>query len=84
MQYKEGRLKKFNDVTGNAKLKVGQVVYIEKKNNSGKDPYYKVVNAESMLYISQKTAVSLKKLCKYNNIPATEKLKKDRLLKLKK
>ena len=84
VQDKEGRLKKFNDVTGNAKLKVGQVVYIEKKNNSGKDPYYKVVNAESMLYISQKTAVSLKKLCKYNNIPATEKLKKDRLLKLKK
>lgn len=84
VQDKEARLKKFNDVTGNAKLKVGQVVYIERKNNAGKEPYYKVVNAESLLYISQKTAVSLKKLCKYNNIPATEKLKKDRMLKLKK
>ena len=84
VQDKEARLKKFNDVSGNAKLKVGQVVYIEKKNNSGKEPYYKVVNSESLLYISQKTAVSLKKLCKYNNIPATEKLKKDRMLKLKK
>lgn len=84
VQDKEARLKKFNDATGNAKLKVGQVVYIEKKNNSGKDPYYKVVNSESLLYISQKTAISLKKLCKYNNIPATEKMKKDRMLKLKK
>ena len=84
VQDKEARLKKFNDVSGNAKLKVGQVVYIEKKNNSGKDPYYKVINAESLHYISQKCAVSLKKLCKYNNIPATEKLKKDRMLKLKK
>ncbi|MBQ7735140.1 MAG: glucosaminidase domain-containing protein [Bacteroidales bacterium] len=84
VQDKEARLKKYNDATGNAKLKVGQVVYIEKKNNSGKEPYYKVVNSESLLYISQKTAISLKRLCKYNNIPATEKLKKDRMLKLKK
>ena len=84
VQDKEARLKKYNDATGNAKLKVGQVVYIEKKNNSGKEPYYKVINSESLLYISQKTAISLKKLCKYNNIPATEKLKKDRMLKLKK
>ena len=84
VQDKEARLKKFNDVSGNAKLKVGQVVYIEKKNKAGKEPYYKVVNAESLLYISQKCAVPLQKLCKYNNIPATEKLKKDRMLKLRK
>ena len=84
VQDKEARLKKFNDVSGNAKLKVGQVVYIEKKNKAGKEPYYKVVNSESLLYISQKCAVSLQKLCKYNNIPATEKLKKDRMLKLRK
>ena len=84
VQDKEARIKKFNDISGNAKLKVGQVVYIERKNNAGKEPYYKVVNSESMLYIAQKTAISLKKLCKYNNIPATEKLKKDRMLKLKK
>ena len=84
VQDKETRLKKYNDVTGNSKLKVGQVVYIERKNNSGKEPYYKVVNAESLLYVSQKCAISLKRLCKYNNIQETEKLKKDRLLKLQK
>lgn len=84
VQDKEARIKKYNDITGNAKLKVGQVVYIERKNNAAKEPYYKVVNSESLHYISQKTAVSLKKLCKYNNIPATEKFKKDRMLKLKK
>ena len=84
VQDNEARLKKYNDASGNAKLKVGQVVYIERKNNAGKEPYYKVVNAESLLYISQKTAISLKKLCKYNNIQPTEKLKKDRLIKLKK
>ena len=84
VQSKENRIKKFNDVSGNAKLKVGQVVYIEPKNKSGKEPYYKVVNAESLHYISQKCAVSLKKLCKYNNISETEKLKKGRTLKLKK
>ena len=84
VQDKEARLKKYNDVSGNAKLKVGQVVYIERKNNACKEPYYKVVNAESMHYVSQKCAISLKKLCKYNNIPETEKLKKDRMLKLQK
>ena len=84
VQDSEARLKKYNDASGNAKLKVGQVVYIVRKNNAGKEPYYKVVNAESLLYISQKTAISLKKLCKYNNIQPTEKLKKDRLIKLKK
>ena len=84
VQDKEARIKKYNDVTGNAKLKVGQVVYIERKNSACKEPYYKVVNAESMLYVAQKCAISLKKLCKYNNIPETEKLKKDRMLKLQK
>ena len=54
------------------------------KNKAGKEPYYTVVNSESLLYISQKCAISLKKLCKYNNIPDTEKLKRGRKLKLKK
>ena len=84
VQDKEARLKTYNDVTGNPKLKVGQVVYIEHKNKAGKEPYYTVVNSESLLYISQKCAISLKKLCKYNNIPDTEKLKRGRKLKLKK
>ncbi len=84
VQDKDKRLKKFNDVSGSSKLKVGQVVYIERKANTGKTEYYTVVNAESLVYISQKEAVSLKKLCKYNNITPTEKLKKGRVIKLKK
>lgn len=78
------KIKKFNDVSGNAKLKVGQVVYIEKKNKTGKLEYYKVVNAETLNYISQKNAVRLDKICKYNNMKANAKIKKGDVIKLKK
>ena len=84
VQSTEKKLKSYNDVTGSAKLKVGQVVYIGRKSAKGAVEYYKVVNAESLLYIAQKTGVMLQKICKYNNMSPNQKLKKNDIIKLKK
>lgn len=84
VQTSEKKLKKYNDVTGSAKLKVGQVVYIEHKSKVGQREYYKVVNAESLNYIAQKTGVQLDRICKYNGFKSNAKLKKGDVIKLKK
>lgn len=83
VQSKEKKLKKYNDVTSSAKLKVGQVVYIENKRKAGEQNSYTVQNSESPLYISQKTGIQLKKLCKLNKITPQTELKKGKILKLK-
>ena len=84
VQTSEKKLKKYNDVSGSAKLKVGQVVYIERKSKVGQKEYYKVVNAETLNYVAQKTGVQLDKICKYNALKANAKLKKGDVIKLKK
>lgn len=83
VQSKEKKLKKFNDATGTGKLQVGQVVYVEPKRNVGAESMYTVSNTESMLFISQKCAIKLKKLCKLNGLTEKAELKKGRKLKLK-
>lgn len=83
VQSKEKKLKKFNDAAGTGKLQVGQVVYVEPKRNVGAESMYIVENTESMLYISQKCAIKLKKLCKLNGLTEKAELKKGRKLKLK-
>lgn len=82
-QSKEKKLKKFNDATGTGKLQIGQVVYLEKKRNVGENQTYTVKNTESLLYISQKTGIKLKKLCALNGLSERAELKKGRILKLK-
>lgn len=83
VQTKEKKLKKFNDASGTGKLQVGQVVYVEPKRNVGAEGMYTVENTESMLYISQKCAIKLKKLCQLNGLTEKAELKKGRKLKLK-
>lgn len=78
------KLKKYNDVSSSAKLKIDQVVYIERKSKSGKQEFYKVQNTETLLFISQKTAVDLKKICKYNNLTPNSKIKIGDVIKLQK
>ncbi|MCR5115221.1 MAG: glucosaminidase domain-containing protein [Bacteroidales bacterium] len=83
VQIKVKKLRKFNDEKGAGKLKVGQVVYIERKRNVGIGHDYKVQNTESMLYIAQKNAMKIKKLCDLNGLPENAQLKKGRVLKLR-
>lgn len=84
VQTNEKKLKKYNDVSGSAKLKVGQVVYIESKAKTGKLEYYKVVNTETLNYIAQKNAIRLDRIYKYNGLKSSSKIKKGDVIKLKK
>ncbi|MBO4646326.1 MAG: glucosaminidase domain-containing protein [Bacteroidales bacterium] len=83
VQVSEKNLKSFNDVSGPAKLKVGQVVYIERKRPCGERPVYTVENTETLWYISQKCGIRLKKLCDMNGLSPSSQLKKGRNLRLK-
>ncbi len=83
VQDKEKRIKKYNNVTGNTRLKTGQVVYIERKSKTGEKDYYTVKNMETLQYISQATAVDLQRICQYNHIDVKKTLKKGDIIKLK-
>ncbi len=84
VQLPEKKIKKFNDLTGAAKPHTGEVVYIEKKANTGSTPTYTVQDQENLRYIAQKTGVKLQKLIDYNGITTPEApLKKGRVIKLK-
>ena len=78
------QLQKFNDISGSTKLKVGQVVYIEKKSKYGSREYYKVGEDETLQYVAQKSGVRLNKICKYNGLKPDAKIKKGDVIKLKK
>lgn len=77
------QLQKFNDISGSTKLKVGQVVYIERKSKSGSREYYKVGEDETLQYVAQKNGVRLRKICKYNGLKPDAKIKKGDVIKLK-
>ncbi|MBR0053739.1 MAG: glucosaminidase domain-containing protein [Bacteroidales bacterium] len=78
------QLQKFNDVNGATKLKVGQVVYIERKSKTGSREYYKVGEDETLQYVAQKSGVRLNKICQYNGLKPDAKIKKGDVIKLKK
>lgn len=83
VQDKANNLRKYNDVSGNTKLYAGQVVYIERKEISGKQEFYTVKEEETLHYISQVTAVKLKSILRYNKIDAKKSLQKGDIIKLK-
>ena len=78
------KLKKYNNITTSGNVKIDQVVYIERKSKTGKEEYYKVQNTETLHYISQKTAVDLNKIYKYNGLTTKSKVKKGDIIKLQK
>lgn len=78
------QLQKFNDISGSTKLKVGQVVYIERKSKNGSREYYQVGEDETLQYVAQKSGVRLNKICKYNGLKPNAKIKKGDVIKLKK
>ncbi len=65
------QFKNYNDLEKNHVLKIGEVIYLEKKKRKA-DKKYKihVVNAgETIHYISQLYGISLKRIYKLNNLP---------------
>ena len=78
-------LRKYNELPKNAKLKQGQIIYIQpKKRKAAKQYKYHIVKKGETLYdIAQKYAVKTKSLLKMNGLQKGAKLKPGTKLKLR-
>lgn len=64
------QLARYNDLSKNTDLVAGDRIYIKAKRNKAEDKYniHIVKENENLHDISQKYAIKMRKLCKYNNI----------------
>lgn len=78
-------LLKYNDLRYDAKLEVGQIVYLQPKRSkaSREDRYYTVKEGDDMYGISQRFAIKLEKLYKRNDIAVGEQPKPGTRLELR-
>lgn len=66
------QLYKFNDLTANDKLIIGQKIYLQPKRRSAAEPFHIVKKGDTMKSISQLHGIKLKSLYKKNNMKAGE------------
>lgn len=64
----------YNEKSQKDEIKIGDVVYIQPKKNSGEQPYYTVAEGETLSAISQKLGIKLKALCKKNGLQKNSKV----------
>ncbi|HJN06811.1 MAG TPA: glucosaminidase domain-containing protein [Bacteroidales bacterium] len=79
------QFKNYNDLEKKHVLKIGEVIYLEKKKRKA-DKKYKthVINArETIHYISQLYGISLKRIYKLNNLPKGIQLEEGKKIKLR-
>lgn len=62
------QLYKYNDMSANDKLIVGQRLYLQPKRRKANEPFHIVKKGETMKSISQKHGIKLKQLYKKNNM----------------
>ena len=68
---------RYNDVKENRKIPSGTIVYLERKKNSGAKYFDKhiVEEGETLYSISQRYAIKIEQLCKYNKLSLRSNLK---------
>lgn len=78
-------LRKFNDVSSEAELKAGDIVYIERKASRwrGNNLIHRTESGESLHLISQIYGISLKGLMKLNRIPKGKECEEGTALRLR-
>ncbi len=74
------QLYRFNDLEPDAKLIVGQKLYLQPKRNKAKEPFHIAKKGETMKSISQLHGIKLKKLYKKNNMKVGEEPSVDQQL----
>jgi LysM repeat protein len=85
VQESEKNLRKYNDEIKLREPIAGEVIYIEKKMKNNPLSIYKVQKGETARYLSQKFAISLQDLLKYNHLDKeTTRLKEGQMIRLKK
>lgn len=62
------QLFQYNEKTQKDEIRMGDIVYIQPKKKKGEQPYYTVLEDETLPYISQKLGIKLKSLCKKNGL----------------
>ncbi len=79
------QFRKYNDLSKNHMLKIGEVIYLEKKRRKAdkKHSYHKVKSGESLQKISQTYGVRLKRLYKMNNLPKGIQVETGKNIKLR-
>ena len=63
---------KYNDISIDHTPGIGSYYFIEKKKSKSQNEFYKVVVAEDLWYISQRTGMQLKKLKKFNGFESDQ------------
>lgn len=75
---------RYNNMKKKDNISEGQMLYLEKKRNNATKEYHLVNAGESLYDISQKYAVKLKRLCKYNTLDKNAELFPGQRIKLRK
>lgn len=74
---------RYNDMKKKDHIDEGQVLYLERKRNKATQDYHVVSPGEDLYSISQKYAIKLKKLCRYNTLDKDAELFPGQRIKLK-
>jgi LysM repeat protein len=80
----EGQLKRYNDLSTNAQLKAGQILYTQPKRNKAKQATCTVKKGDSLWSISQEFGVKMSRIKTYNTLEEGAMLKAGQELKLRK
>ena len=70
----------YNDMTDKDFLQIGQVYYIENKNDKATIPHHIVKNEETLWEISQQYGVKLSQLLKFNRMETVGRLQRGRVI----
>jgi LysM repeat protein len=76
-------LMKYNDLTANAAIYAGDIIYLEPKDKKGKAEQYTVRKGESLHYISQINGIQMKYLKKLNYIKDDDEIRPGDVLALR-
>ncbi|WP_082338095.1 LysM peptidoglycan-binding domain-containing protein [Roseivirga seohaensis] len=79
----ESKIRKYNDLGDNSRLKSGAYYYVKNKKNRGKVHYHIVQPGETLWSISQDYGIKYKKLLQKNRMREAEQLKVGRVLWLR-
>lgn len=78
------RLREYNDITSNENLQAGDLVYLAKKKNRGREKAHLVLAHESIWSISQNYGIRLEKLLAINLLKKGEEPREGQTLSLRK
>lgn len=78
MKIEKDDLLRYNDITDESQIKVGQPVFIQQKKKSNKEATYKIKQDDNIWNISQKKGIRLSSLLKLNKLePGEEPVAKE-------